>query len=160
MNNDVFSIDFKEVSLSIDNIINGHQTREQLNNIDEEALLHIYQDALEKYQNGDMADAMTHFTYLVMNNPWNREYIFGLASTLHALEQIENALVFYGYASLMDACDAGVTFRIGQCYLSLNKPNEALDALQTSITQSFLSPEQLKIRQLAQSLFDETYKYN
>lgn len=160
MNNDAFSVDFNQVALSIEKVINGHQTLGQLNNIDEEALVHIYQDALEKYQNGDMADAMVHFTYLVMNNPWHREYIFGLASALHALEQFENALIFYGYASLMDACDAGVTFRIGQCYLALNKPNEALDALRTSIEQSFLSPEQPEIRQLAQSLLDETNKHN
>ena len=95
-----------------------------------------------------------------MNDPWRREYLFGLASTLHALGQFEDALIFYGYATLMDACDAGVTFRIGQCYLSLDKPNEALDALRTSVTQSFLPPEQPEIRQLAQSLLDEMNEHN
>ncbi|MCG7490144.1 type III secretion protein [Vibrio sp. Of14-4] len=160
ISNNAFSIDINRLKKSIDSVINGHKTLAQLNNIDEEALVNIYKDALDKYYSGNMAEAITHFTYLVMNNPWRREYIFGLASTLHALEQFENALIFYGYATLMDACDAGVTFRIGQCYLLLDRTNEASDALRTSIKQSFLSPEQPEIRQLAQSLLDEIHQYN
>ncbi|NOH71595.1 type III secretion protein [Vibrio pectenicida] len=158
MDNDDFSIDIEQVTKSIDKVINGHQTLAQLNNVDDQTLANTYKNAVEEYQNEHMSVALTHFTYLVMNNPWRREYLFGLASTLHALEQFENALIFYGYATLMNACDAGVTFRIGQCYLSLGKKNEAFDALQTSITQSFLSPEQPEIRQLAQSLIDESVK--
>ena len=158
MDNDDFSIDIEQVTKSIDKVINGHQTLAQLNNVDDQTLANTYKNAVEEYQNEHMSVALTHFTYLVMNNPWRREYLFGLASTLHALEQFENALIFYGYATLMNACDAGATFRIGQCYLSLGKKNEAFDALQTSITQSFLSPEQPEIRQLAQSLIDESVK--
>ncbi|MFY2508692.1 tetratricopeptide repeat protein [Vibrio pectenicida] len=158
MDNDDFAIDIEQVTKSIDKVINGHQTLAQLNNVDDQTLANTYKNAVEEYQNEHMSVALTHFTYLVMNNPWRREYLFGLASTLHALEQFENALIFYGYATLMNACDAGVTFRIGQCYLSLGKKNEAFDALQTSITQSFLSPEQPEIRQLAQSLIDESVK--
>ncbi len=160
MNTDAFSIDANQIKKSIESVINGHQTLAQLNNIDEGTLVHTYQGALEEYHSGNMAEAMTHFTYLVMNDPWRREYLFGLASTLHALGQFEDALIFYGYATLMDACDAGVTFRIGQCYLSLDKPNEALDALRTSVTQSFLPPEQPEIRQLALSLLDEINQCN
>ena len=133
MDNGDFSIDIDQVTKSIDKVINGHQTLAQLNNVDDQTLANTYKNAVEEYQNEHMSVALTHFTYLVMNNPWRREYLFGLASTLHALEQFENALIFYGYATLMNACDAGVTFRIGQCYLSLGKKTEAFDALQSKL---------------------------
>lgn len=90
-----------------------------------------------------------------MYQPCERKYLIGLASTLHALEQYRYALVFYGYASLLDARDAGVTFRIAQCYLAIEQTSEAIDALQTSIEQSFIAPIQPDIRRLAQTLLDE-----
>lgn len=154
-NTNFLPVDINQVAESIQDVVNGHKTLAQLNGVEESALDQAYQSALERYQEEDMPGALTHFTYLVMNNPWRREYMFGMASTLHALDQFEHALIFYGYSTLMNACDAGVTFRIGQCYLSLEKQPEAIDALHTCIEQSFIIPEQPEIRALAQSLLDE-----
>ncbi len=154
-NTNFLPVDINQVAESIQDVVSGHKTLAQLNGVKQSELEQAYQSALERYQEQDMSGALTHFTYLVMNNPWRREYMFGMASTLHALDQFEHALTFYGYATLMNACDAGVTFRIGQCYLSLKKQLEAIDALQTSIEQSYIPPEQPEIRSIAQSLLDD-----
>ncbi|WP_298773349.1 CesD/SycD/LcrH family type III secretion system chaperone [uncultured Shewanella sp.] len=147
--------ELKQLANAIERVIDGHQSLAEHNGVTEDELNNIYQDALTYYQQQDMQSALSAFTYLVMNNSWRREYIFGFASCLHALEQYENALSFYGYAALMDACDAGVTFRIAQCYYSIGKSSEAIEALQTSIEQSFIENVQPEIRALAQSLLQE-----
>lgn len=135
----------------IEQALTQPQTQQQTQqNISSEVLNATYQQAVDAYQQLLLSPALTAFTYLVMYQPCERKYLIGLASTLHALEQYRYALVFYGYASLLDARDAGVTFRIAQCY-----PSEAIDALQTSIEQSFIAPIQPDIRRLAQTLLDE-----
>lgn len=132
------------------------QTQQQTKqNISSEILNATYQQAVDAYQQLLLSPALIAFTYLVMYQPCERKYLIGLASTLHALEQYRYALVFYGYASLLDARDAGVTFRIAQCYLAIEQTSEAIDALQTSIEQSFIAPIQPDIRRLAQTLLDE-----
>ncbi|WP_119712125.1 hypothetical protein [Arsenophonus endosymbiont of Aleurodicus floccissimus] len=94
------------------------QPQTQQQNISSEVLNATYQQAVDVYQQLLLSLALTAFTDLVMYQPCERKYLIGLASTLHALEQYRYALVFYGYASLLDARDAGVTvtFRIAQCY--------------------------------------------
>ncbi|MFS1562406.1 MAG: hypothetical protein ACL7AX_01095 [Candidatus Arsenophonus phytopathogenicus] len=87
-------------------------------NISSEILNATYQQAVDAYQQLLLSPALTAFTYLVV--PALRTKIsYRLGLTLHALEQYRYALVFYGYASLLDARDAGVTFRIAQCYLGI-----------------------------------------
>lgn len=149
----------QEVSLAqliavIEQALTQPQTQPQ-QNISSEILNATYQQAVDAYQQLQLSPALTAFTCLVMYQPCERKYLIGLASTLHALEQYRYALVFYGYASLLDARDAGVTFRIAQCYLAIEQTSEAIDALQTSIEQSFIAPVQPDIRRLAQALLDE-----
>lgn len=140
----------------IEQALTQPQTQQQTQqNISSEVLNETYQQAVDAYQQLLLSPALTAFTYLVMYQPCERKYLIGLASTLHALEQYRYALVFYGYASLLDARDAGVTFRIAQCYLAIEQTSEAIDALQTSIEQSFIAPIQPDIRRLAQTLLDE-----
>lgn len=147
--------ELEQLANAIQRVIDGHQPLAEHNDITDVELNNAYQDALKYYQQQDMPAALGAFTYLVMNNSWRREYIFGLASCLHALDQYENALSFYGYTAIMDACDAGVTFRIAQCYCSIERPIEAIEALQTCIEQSFIDPVQPEIRALAQNLLQE-----
>ncbi|MCL9780668.1 type III secretion protein [Vibrio sp. S4M6] len=152
-------IDLETLQTLIHEVLIEHKTLAQFKQMSSFELDDTYRQALIYYQNHDMPEALSHFTYLVMHDPWQFEFMFGLASTLHALNQFESALVFYGYATLMNACDAGVTFRIGQCYLSLGKTEPSISALQTSIEQSYLPPIQLDVRVLAQSLLDEIVQY-
>ncbi|WP_299491672.1 CesD/SycD/LcrH family type III secretion system chaperone [uncultured Shewanella sp.] len=147
--------ELEQLANAIQRAIDEHQTQADYNGVTDTELDNAYRDALEHYQRQDMQSALISFTYLVMNNPWRRAYILGFASCLHALDQFENALSFYGYAALMDACDAGVTFRIAQCYSSIDRSIESIEALQTCIDQSFIDPIQPEIRTLAQSLLQE-----
>ncbi|WP_299005514.1 CesD/SycD/LcrH family type III secretion system chaperone [uncultured Shewanella sp.] len=147
--------DLKQLADAIQRAIGEHQTQADYNGITDTELDKVHEDALEHYQAQDMQSALVSFTYLVMKDPWKRAYILGFASCLHALEQFENALSFYGFAALMDACDAGVTFRIAQCYFSIDRPTESIEALQTCIDQSFIDPIQPEIRTLAQNFLQE-----
>lgn len=148
--------ELEQIADAIQRAIGNHQTQADYNGVSDTELDNAYREALEDYQQQEMQSALVTFTYLIINNPWRREYIFGFASCLHALEQYENALAFYGYAALMDACDAGVTFRIAQCYLSIGKHYEAIEALQTCIEQSYIEPTQSDIRTLAETLLNES----
>lgn len=147
--------ELEQLANAIQRAIGAHQTQADYNGVTDTELDNAHRDALEHYQSQDMQSALLSFTYLVMNNPWKRDYILGFASCLHALDQFENALSFYGYAALMDACDAGVTFRIAQCYSSIGRPTESIEALQTCIDQSFIDPVQPEIRTLAQNFLQE-----
>ena len=151
-------VTLEQLTAIIEQAFTQPQMLAQQQNISTEILNATYHQALDAYQQQQMSSALTAFTYLVMYQPYEFDYLFGLASTLHALEQYQHALVFYGYANLLDARDAGVTFRIAQCYLAIEQTSEAIDALQTSIEQSFIAPIQPDIRRLAQTLLDKVMR--
>ena len=144
-------VNYEELGELVKQVLEDKKTLAQVNNVSESELNNLYVDAVAYYAAEEMDEALTQFTYLVMNNPWNRLYLVGLASCLHAEKQYQNAMVFYGYAAMMDARDAAVTFRIGQCFNSLGMMKEAIEALQTSIDQSYVTPVQPEVRSLAQS---------
>ncbi|MGB0895603.1 MAG: CesD/SycD/LcrH family type III secretion system chaperone [Parashewanella sp.] len=132
-----------------------HKSLAEVIGVSLQELEDIYVKGLEKYNNGKPEEAVADFTYLVMHQPWDRRFHMALGSTLHWLGQFKHAMNFYSYALVMDACDPGATFRIAQCFLSLDDEVSAIDALQTAIEQSYIKPEYHQIGQLSRQLLDE-----
>ncbi|MBM7071145.1 CesD/SycD/LcrH family type III secretion system chaperone [Shewanella sp. 202IG2-18] len=148
-------IDLKKLEKACEQALSEHKTLAEIKNITPKELEVVYAKGLEKYNAGKPDEAMTEFTYLVMHMPWDRRFQMALGSTLHWLGEFKHALNFYGYALVMDACDPGATFRIGQCFLSLGDEPSAREALQTAIDQSYIRPDEHHIGEQARKLLDE-----
>ena len=90
-------VNYEELGELVKQVLEDKKTLAQVNNVSESELNNLYVEAVAYYAAEEMDEALTQFTYLVMNNPWNRLYLVGLASCLHAEKQYQNAMVFYGY---------------------------------------------------------------
>lgn len=148
------NIDIEHLQALCQLAIVEHKTLAELQGLSSQDLEAVYDSGLIKYQAGSPEQAIVDFTYLVMHQPWDRRFHMALASTFQWLGEYQHALIFYGYALVMDACDPGATFRIGQCLLNLGEEAAAIDALRTAITQSYSQPEYHDICVQAQALLD------
>lgn len=155
INNDTESmIDIAALQAAYHSALIEQKTLAELAGLSSQELEEVYESGLIKYQAGLPSEAIVDFTYLVMHQPWDRRFHLALASTLHWLGEYQNALTFYGYALVMDACDPSTSFRIAQCLLSLDEEATAIEALQMAITQSYSKPEYHEVGVQAQTLLE------
>lgn len=152
MINNEIELDFEKLEAACQLALVNQQTLAEQVGLTSQDLELIYQSGTSKYQMGLPAEAIVDFTYLVMHQPWDRRFHLGLGSCLHWLGEYQHALTFYGYALVMDACSPEASFRIAQCFLSLNDDAAAIEALQMAISQSYSEPEHHFVGDQAQQL--------
>lgn len=145
-------LDFEKLESACKLALVDQQTLGEQAGLTSQDLELVYQSGSSKYHAGMPAEAIVDFTYLVMHQPWDRRFHFALGSCLHWLGEYEHALTFYGYALAMDACNPNASFRIAQCFMSLDDDTSAIEALQMAISQSYSKAEHHFVRKQAQQL--------
>ncbi|NRD74523.1 CesD/SycD/LcrH family type III secretion system chaperone [Shewanella sp. VB17] len=148
------NIDIEQLQAACQLALVEQKTLAELAGLSSQDLERVYDSGLGKYQAGLPAEAIVDFTYLVMHQPWDRRFHLALASSFQWLGECRHALIFYGYALAMDACDPSTSFRIGQCLLSLDGEAAAIEALQMAIKQSYSKPEYHGVGVQAQALLE------
>lgn len=135
--------------------VGNQKTLAEMRGVDNAMLENVYKQGIEYYQQAQLEQANTYFTYLVMHQPWDGRFHMALGSVLHQQQQYASALSFYSYALCLDACDPRPCFRIAECMLALGDTAAAIDALQTAINQSDSDPKYAEIRQLSNELLEK-----
>ena len=152
MINKEIELDFEKLEAACKLALVEQQTLAEQAGLTSQDLELIYLSGTSKYQAGVPAEAIVDFTYLVMHEPGDRRFHLGLGACLHRLGEYQHALTFYGYALVMDACSPDASFRIAQCFLSLDDDASAIEALQMAISQSYSKPEHHFVGEQAQQL--------
>jgi type III secretion system low calcium response chaperone LcrH/SycD len=148
--------------LSIEDVIHSCQktlgqqkTLAEVRGITNSMLEDVYRQGLAYYEEEQLEEATTYFTYLVMHQPWDQRFHMALGSVLHLQAEYTDALSFYGYALCLNACDPRPCFRIAECMLALGDTPAAIEALETAVSQSESNPDYAQIWNMANTLLEK-----
>jgi len=102
----------------------------------EEQIDTIYANGYQAYRDGRWQQAFEHFATLVLIAPAERLHHQALASVLQQMEQYREALLFWMYASSLEAGDPVAVFRMGECLKALGEAEEAVEAFSLALELS------------------------
>ena len=101
----------------------------------------LYNEAYQRYNMGKYNDAEKIFGQLLILNPTEGKYVFGLAACAHMKKDFEIAAEQYIRCSLYDPEDPIPYYHASDCYMELNDKLSALISLQMVIKRSGDKPE-------------------
>lgn len=90
----------------------------------------LYLGAFCFYEKGHYLEAAEHFTKLVLIDPFEKKYWFGLAASEQLAKNYQAALPAWSVAAVLDKESAYPHFHAAECFLSEGNVKEALLALE------------------------------
>lgn len=88
------------------------------------------------YAQAKYEQSMRLFGYLLTTNHLDRRYYSGFAACMHKLRRHEEALKYYGLASVLDLTDPEPVMRSAECYMALGNIPKARFSLDYALTQA------------------------
>lgn len=98
-------------------------------------------------------DAAKCFSFLMAHQSLERRYMIAFASCMQMLRHYKHAIQYYSMASVLDLQDPLVTFHTAECFIALELPEQAREALVLVMAQC-QPPEWQTLRQRAQALLE------
>lgn len=89
----------------------------------------LYAMAFRFYESGKYREAVHFFRVLTSMNTDERKFWIGLGASLQMLRDYENALPAYGIAALLDENDPQVHLYAAECFIALQRIEEARTAM-------------------------------
>lgn len=118
---------------------------------DEADLEALYAAAWLFYDRDEYDTALRLYGLLLMANPYDRRFAIGMGMCKQMLKQYEDAIGYYANALVLDFDDPLPSFHTAECLLQKGMRNEALQALQLSISRA-KAPEHKALLQKATEL--------
>lgn len=140
----------KEYSLrdDIEKFRTGEMTLASICGLDSNELEEIYSCGYEAWHTGNIDSAMEIFACLVMQNPEDRRFHFAFACVLQQQGEYRQALIFFNYATAMQANDPWPFFYRAECLLALGETEAARDELDAVIMLCIGQSEQREYAKL------------
>lgn len=98
-------------------------------------------------------DAAKCFGFLVANRAVEPRYMAAFASCMQMLGQYQEAIQYYSLASVLDLEDPLPTFHTAECFIALEMPEQAREALALVVAQC-LQPSLQELGQRARALLE------
>ncbi|GGY23138.1 SycD/LcrH family type III secretion system chaperone [Paludibacterium paludis] len=93
----------------------------------------IYSRGFQAYMVCDFEKAALDFASATLLQPYDRRFHMGFASSLQQLGHHQDALQFFLHATHLQSDDPGAVFRIGECLIALENPEEAIEAFEVTL---------------------------
>ncbi|MES3002902.1 MAG: SycD/LcrH family type III secretion system chaperone [Pseudomonadota bacterium] len=98
----------------------------------QEALYHV---AYVFYGQAKYTEAMRMFAFLLANNHLDRRFYMGFAGCMQMLDRHEEALKYYGIASLLDLTDPLPPMHMAECHIAMGQRDKARESLEYGLCQ-------------------------
>lgn len=105
------------------------------------------------YEQQRYLDAAKCFCFLVAHKSFEPRYMAAFASCMQMLGQYQEAIQYYSLVSVLDLEDPLPTFHTAECFIALEMPELAREALALVVAQC-LQPHLQELSQRAQALLD------
>ncbi|HSY26391.1 MAG TPA: SycD/LcrH family type III secretion system chaperone [Burkholderiaceae bacterium] len=89
----------------------------------------LYTHAYNCYTQANYAEAMRAFGLLMTYNHMDRRFHMGFAACLQVQKKYDEAIKYYGTATLLDPSEPSPVLHSVECFLALKKFDEATNAL-------------------------------
>lgn len=103
-------------SAVVGNIKDKHMMPKDALGFDNTTIEAIYSHAYRLYNAQKYSDAFSVFRTLMLLNPIEKKYLFGLAACLHRLHEYEDAVKAYLINAIFDADNPVIYFHVADCY--------------------------------------------
>jgi type III secretion system low calcium response chaperone LcrH/SycD len=129
-------------------------TFRSIKGIDERSMEAIYSLGYTYYNNSKYDDAHDIFRFLCLNDHLVRKYWMALGACRQMMKNFEGAVQAYAYASVLDVEDPRAPLQAADCFLAMEKFEEAESALNGAIHFSEGKPEFADVRSKAQAVLE------
>lgn len=126
----------------------GQPLKEGLD-ISDEILDIFYGHAYNLYQAGKYRQALRIFSFLRQLNEADPRYSMALAACYHYLGEYNNAIVNYYFCKEVDFFNPVPSFHLYDCYMKLDKPKAALEALADVVARCGDEPKYQELKEKA-----------
>ncbi|GAB4233683.1 MAG: SycD/LcrH family type III secretion system chaperone SicA [Chlamydiales bacterium] len=93
----------------------------------------LYGFGYRLYNTGKYPQASQLFRLLILIDPTEPRYTLGLAACFHMQKDYENAAAAYMLCSLISPNDPMLFYHASDCYMQMNKPHLAVEALENAL---------------------------
>lgn len=118
----------------------------------------MYSFGYRLYNTGKYEQAIQLFRLLVMLDPTQAKFSLGLAACFHMMKDYKNAATTYILCSIIDSNDPLPHYHASDCYLELNQPEMAFNALELCIERCNNRPEFSGVKDRAKITLDALRK--
>lgn len=102
----------------------------------DEAVEGMYSQAYRLYNTGKYSEAAQMFRLLVMLNPAQPKFTFGLGACMHLLKEYRNAIELYTMSASLDKTSPLALYHLSDCYLQIKDKLAAVVALEMVIKRA------------------------
>ena len=144
------------VEASLDRLMASTEmaARVEANEIADEDLDRLYDEARQAMVDGRIDAALDGFSTLAVAAPGKPEHQFGFALCLQHFGRLEDAGRHFSAALALDPSDAACAYRLGECLAGCGYLDDARDALNSALALCRLPDCDPGIAPLAESLLD------
>lgn len=163
-----------EVAAIVEQLSNGLQNLEQtlsqcrtqleqgytlgeLRGITTEEYAALYKIAHELCDKGDFQNALPVALQLALHNPMEHRYPFIAGACLQRLGHTEPAVLMYALAFDVKPDDAASAYRLGECLITAQRPDEAKQFLQNAIDLSYGNFHYRRLQELAKKKLENLH---
>lgn len=109
----------------------------------------MYGQAYRLYTTGKYQEAAQLFRLLVMLNPTEGKYVFGLAACTHLMKEYLNAIELYTICGGLDPLSPLPSYHLSDCYIHIGDKLSALVALKIAVKRAEENPKYHQIKERA-----------
>jgi len=123
----------EDVEELAENVVGKGKLLKDAMGLSDEMLEGIYTFAYRLYTLGKYDESLQMFRLLIMLNPMESKYTLGLAACFHMQKDYRSAASSYSLCSMIDPGDPMPYYHASDCYMNMDKPELAVDALRKCI---------------------------
>lgn len=131
--NQTFSFSTNSIISHCESVLYGNKIFSHVLDYSSSELELFYEKGYNYLISGNLEEACIYFSFLLVQQPYDRRFHFAYACTLKELGDYKNALTFFGYAITMQANDPYAFYHTGVCFMELDEIDAARDALDSCI---------------------------
>lgn len=125
---------------------------------DETTIEAIYTHGYRLYNSQKYGEAFTVFRTLMLLNPVEKKYLFGMAACMHRLQEYEAAVRGYLINAIFDPQNPIIYFHVADCYAHLGALELAQSALEDVIRIAQDQPQYQVLRERASLMLENMRK--
>ena len=124
----------------------------ELHGLEQKDMNAIYAMAYNLYNHGKYKDALEVFKFLSFYNHLEKKYFMGVGACRQMLKDFNGAVEAYGYAAMLDVEDPKVHLHAAECFLALQRFEDAGNALHSVLHVVEERPAHAPVRDRAATL--------
>lgn len=152
MTEEQFNMDDEEIRDMIISFFENNSTLKDIRGLSEKDMEAIYALGYNYYNNGKCEEAKSAFQFLTFYDHLEKRWWMGLGAVNQMLKDYDGAILAYSYTAMLDVEDPTPHLHAADCFLAMEKYEEADSALAATIHWAGDKPEHAGLKERAETM--------